>query len=144
MALRAAFPPGLPPVRADLGLIERVLDNLLDNALRHTPEGGSVEVALSCGAPAADTLQVSISDSGPGIAPALREGLFQRPFTVGGARRGGGLGLRIVHRILELHGQPVALVDQPGRGACLRFALPVDGRLEAAATTRPGARLEAP
>ncbi|TGQ75401.1 two-component sensor histidine kinase, partial [Mesorhizobium sp. M8A.F.Ca.ET.207.01.1.1] len=44
--LHAAFPPGLPPVRADLGLVERVLTNLLDNALRHAPEGGQIEVRL--------------------------------------------------------------------------------------------------
>ncbi|MFT3816839.1 MAG: HAMP domain-containing sensor histidine kinase [Rubrivivax sp.] len=122
VALQATFPPVLPPVRADLGLIERVLDNLLDNALRHTPEGGAIEVAL---APAADALQVTVTDSGPGIAPELREGLFQRPFTVGGERRGGGLGLRIVHRILELHGRAIALVERPGRGACFSFSLPV-------------------
>jgi signal transduction histidine kinase len=125
VALQASFPPVLPPVRADLGLIERVLDNLLDNALRHTPEGGAIEVAL---APAAGALQVTVTDTGPGIAPELREGLFQRPFTVGGARRGGGLGLRIVHRILELHERPIALVDRPGRGACFSFSLPMAAR----------------
>ncbi len=120
--LRAAFPPQLAPVRADLGLIERALSNLLDNALRHTPEGGVIEVTL---APAGDALEVTVADTGPGIPPELRDGLFQRPFTVGGARRDGGLGLRIVHRILELHGRRIALVDAPGRGACFRFSLPV-------------------
>lgn len=122
VALQAVFPPRLPPVRADLGLIERVLGNLLDNALRHTPEGGRIEVTLG---PAHDALDVTVADSGPGIAPELRDGLFQRPFTVGGARRGGGLGLRIVHRILELHGRTIALVDRPGLGACFGFSLPV-------------------
>ena len=121
VALKAAFPPQLALVRADLGLIERVLSNLLDNALRHTPEGGAVEVTL---APAGDALDVTVADTGPGIAPELREGLFERPFTLGGARRGGGLGLRIVHRILELHGRRIALVEVAGRGACFRFSLP--------------------
>ena len=122
VALKAAFPPQLAPVRADLGLIERALSNLLDNALRYTPEGGVIEVTL---APAGDALEVTVADTGPGIAPDLRDGLFQRPFTVGGARREGGLGLRIVHRILELHGRRITLVDAPGRGASFRFSLPV-------------------
>ncbi|WP_076997113.1 HAMP domain-containing sensor histidine kinase [Variovorax sp. KK3] len=121
--LEAVFPPHLPPVSADLGLIERVLSNLLDNALRHTPEAGRIEVRLA--APSGDALDVTVSDTGPGIAQELREGLFQRPFTVGGARRDGGLGLRIVHRILELHGRAIALVDSAGQGTCFKFSLPV-------------------
>jgi signal transduction histidine kinase len=121
VALKAAFPPQLAPVRADLGLIERALSNLLDNALRFTPPGGAIEVTL---APAGDGLAVTVADTGPGIAPELRDGLFHRPFTLGGARRDGGLGLRIVHRILELHGRRIALVDLAGRGASFRFSLP--------------------
>ncbi|CAB5711994.1 Histidine protein kinase saeS [Delftia tsuruhatensis] len=128
VALQADFPPRLPAVMADLGMIERVLGNLLDNALRHTPEGGTVRITLEP-APAPhgpDVLgvQVTVSDTGPGIAAELREGLFQRPFTVGGARRGGGLGLRIVHRMLELQGSRIALVDLAGQGASFRFTLP--------------------
>src|SRR2546427_641906 len=93
VALRADFPPRLPVVQADLGMIERVLGNLLDNALRHTPGGGSIQVALAA---AGNAVEVTVADTGPGISADLREGLFERPFTVGGARRGGGLGLRIV------------------------------------------------
>ena len=105
---------------ADLGLIERVLTNLLDNALRHTPVNGEVEVIL---APGADGVAVTVSDSGPGIDPELREGLFLRAFTIGGARRDGGLGLRIVHRILQLHGRSIRLVERPGHGATFTFSL---------------------
>lgn len=122
VALKAVFPPRLPPVHADLGMIERVLGNLLDNALRYTPEGGRIEVALAA---SEEALQVKVCDTGPGIAQELRESLFQRPFTVGGARRGGGLGLRIVHRILELHGRRIALLDAAGQGACFGFSLPI-------------------
>ena len=124
IVLRADFPPWLPLVRADLGMIERVLGNLLDNALRHTPEGGHIEVGIRPSGDPPATLAITVSDNGPGIPAALRDGVFQRPFTVGGARRDGGLGLRIVHRILELHGQPIALLDLPGEGASFRFALP--------------------
>ncbi|WP_226476017.1 HAMP domain-containing sensor histidine kinase [Pseudomonas sp. MWU16-30323] len=120
ITLTASLPPVVPTVLADLGLIERVLTNLLDNALRHTPPNGEVEVTL---APKSGFVEVTVSDSGPGISPDLREGLFLRAFTIGGARRDGGLGLRIVHRILQLHGQEIRLIDVPGRGATFTFAL---------------------
>ncbi len=121
VALRADIAPLLPPVLADLGLVERVLTNLLDNALHHTPRGGAVTVSLAHEGAA---LGVRVHDTGPGIAPELRDGLFERPFTVGGARRGGGLGLRIVHRILALHGSRIELVDGGAPGATFRFTLP--------------------
>ncbi|MNZ91865.1 Sensor protein SrrB [compost metagenome] len=121
VALTARFDAQVPPVCADLGLIERVLTNLLDNALRHVPEGGAVEVSLQ---PQADSVAITIADTGPGIPPELREGLFQRPFALGGERRSGGLGLRIVQSILQLHGAEIRLVDLPGYGAAFRFALP--------------------
>lgn len=117
------FATKVPGVHADLGLIERVLTNLLDNALRHTPRGGEVKITL---APQGQFVDVTVSDSGAGIAPELRDGLFLRPFNIGGARRDGGLGLRIVHQILQLHGHRVDLLDVAGQGATFRFALPVD------------------
>lgn len=121
IALQADLAPQLPAVRADLGMIERVLSNLLDNALRYTPEGGAIRIAIRA---VGQELEVTISDSGPGIPPELREGLFRRPFTVGGARREGGLGLRIVHQMLELHGVSIHLVESGGQGTTFRFSLP--------------------
>ena len=121
IALQADLAPQLPAVRADLGMIERVLSNLLDNALRYTPEGGAIRIAIRA---VGQELEVTISDSGPGIPPELREGLFRRPFTVGGARRDGGLGLRIVHQMLELHGVSIHLVVSGGQGTTFRFSLP--------------------
>ena len=121
IALQADLAPRLPAVRADLGMIERVLSNLLDNALRYTPEGGAIRIAIRA---VGQEQEVTISDSGPGIPPELREGLFRRPFTVGGARRDGGLGLRIVHQMLELHGVSIHLVDGDGQGTAFRFSLP--------------------
>jgi signal transduction histidine kinase len=119
--LHAGFPPGLPLVRADLGLVERVLTNLLDNALRHAPEGGWIEVCLRA---TPDSVEVSVADDGPGVAPALRAQLFQAPAALG-ARRGdnGGLGLLIVQRIVQLHGRRIELRDSE-RGALFVFALP--------------------
>ena len=124
LQLRAGVPPALPAVSADLGMIERVLTNLLDNAIRHTPAGGTVEIDL---ASQDGKVAVTVSDTGPGIPPALRESIFQRPFPSGGAHRGGGLGLLIVQRMLQLNGSQVKLVDRQG-GTTLTFALRAAGR----------------
>lgn len=125
VGLRADFATPLPQVHADVGMIERVLGNLLENALRHTPAGGEVVVALEAGEAGVDVI---VSDSGAGIAAELRDGLFEQPFTIGGERRGGGLGLRIVHRILALHGSDIRLLDRPGPGASFGFSLPTRAR----------------
>ncbi|WP_192562336.1 sensor histidine kinase [Pseudomonas gozinkensis] len=123
VVLKASFNNNLPTVCADLGLIERVLTNLFDNALRHTPPGGEIELSL---VPQGALVEITVSDTGHGIAAELREGLFLRPFNIGGARRDGGLGLRIVHRILQLHGRQIQLLDVSGRGATFSFSLPVN------------------
>lgn len=124
LQLRAGVPPALPAVSADLGMIERVLTNLLDNAIRHTPAGGTVEVDL---ASQDGKIAVTVSDTGPGIPPALRESIFQRPFPSGGGHRGGGLGLLIVQRMLQLNGSQVKLVERQA-GTTLTFALRAAGR----------------
>lgn len=116
--------PGLPVVEADLGMIERVLTNLLDNAIRHTPEGGEITVRLRN---AARGVEVLVSDSGPGVPEALLQTLFKRPAGRVGWRYGpeaaGGLGLLIVRRILQLHDSDISLDGQPGAGAVFRFSL---------------------
>lgn len=122
--LKPDIAPGLPVVSADLGMIERVLTNLLDNAIRHTPAGGEIEVQLR---PANAGVAVQVSDTGPGIPGELQKGLFVRPVFMSGARSdgsgSGGLGLVIVQRILQLHGSDIRLVQQPDKGAVFRFQL---------------------
>ena len=114
--------PGIPPVFADLSMIERVLTNLLDNAIRHTPPGGDIGVRLWR---QDDRVMVQVSDSGPGIPQTLRADLFVRPSVLSGARRpSGGLGLMIVRRILQLHDSDIQLIEQAQSGACFRFAIP--------------------
>lgn len=121
--LRADIQPGIPLVSADLSMIERVLTNLLDNAIRHTPEGGEIEVRLW---PQGSKVMVQINDSGPGIPLELRSDLFIRPSIVNHARRhASGLGLMIVKRILQLHDSDITLVEQQHSGACFRFSVPV-------------------
>jgi signal transduction histidine kinase len=118
----ADIAPALPAVSADLGLIERVLTNLLDNAIRHTPEDGLIELRLR---PAAQGVEVQVSDTGPGIAPEQQATLFTRPSPLHAAERGasGGLGLVIVQRILQLHGSEIRLLRLPERGAVFGFIL---------------------
>ena len=119
----ADIQPDLPLIDADLAMIERVLTNLLDNAIRHAPEGGIIAVRLwKEGA----KVLVQVSDNGPGIPQELKDGLFVRPSITSQSRlRVGGLGLMIVRQMLQLHGTDITLVEKPERGACFRFALPV-------------------
>ncbi len=124
--LKPDIAPGLPVVTADLGMIERVLTNLLDNAIRHTPAGGEIVVQLRAAAQGAPGVSVQISDTGPGIPSELQNGLFKRPIVLTGARSdstSGGLGLMIVQRILQLHGSDIRLVQQADKGAVFRFQL---------------------
>jgi len=121
--LSVEIPPTLPGVRADLGMIERVLTNLLDNAIRHTPAGTEIVVSLRN---QPDGVQVEVSDTGPGIPEALRDGLFTRASRLlRGAPPSGGLGLIIVQRILQLHGGEVRLAAARGKGAAFLFTLSV-------------------
>jgi len=120
-SLHAVIAPGMPLVRADVGLVERVLTNLIDNALRHTPDDGRVTVSLDCDA---TSVAICVSDTGPGVDPSLRPTLFQSPSGPGLRRSGtGGLGLLIVDRIVRLHGRRIELLStEPG--ATFRFELP--------------------
>jgi signal transduction histidine kinase len=123
--LRAEFAPDLPPVHADIGLIERVFENLIENALRYTPEGGTITLAL---APQALAIRVSVSDTGPGIPPELLPRIFDRFWRSqeGAQHRSGGmgLGLAIARRILELHGSAIEVESKLGVGSSFSFKLP--------------------
>lgn len=115
--------PGLPMIDADVGMIERVLTNLLDNAIRHAPQKGIISVRLWA---EGGKVLVQVSDNGPGIPQELKEGLFVRPSIASQSRlRVGGLGLMIVRQMLQLHGSDITLVEKAENGACFRFALPV-------------------
>jgi signal transduction histidine kinase len=111
----------IPQVKADLAMIERVLTNLLDNAIRHTPPGTDIAVRVRA---KARTVQVEVRDTGAGIPPALRDGLFTRASALRRtANESGGLGLVIVQRMLQLNGSDIQLDDQDGAGAVFRFDL---------------------
>ena len=112
-------------VRADIALMERVFQNLIDNALRHTPAGGAVRIEVI---PGAAELRVSVADTGCGIAREHLGQVFERyhqtqdPQAVDGGPSA-GLGLAIVKRILELHGSVIGVSSELARGTRFDFSL---------------------
>jgi signal transduction histidine kinase len=122
--LLPSFLPEVADVAADIGMIERVLTNLLDNAIRHTPAGGVIRIGL---APQGERVRVEIEDSGPGFAPDVRAHLFAPNGDTPLPAHGGGLGLLIVRQIMRLHGDDLVLEDRAGAGTVLVFTLRRDG-----------------
>ena len=122
--LHIDVPGPLPLVNADVSMIERVVTNLLDNAMRHTPTGGEIRLAVW---QENEQLQVEVADSGTGVDASLRDDLFQRPSalnTQASRENRGGLGLLIVKRMLELHGGGIRLMESVS-GARFRFFVPL-------------------
>jgi signal transduction histidine kinase len=124
--LKAEIDKSLPLVAADLGMIERVLQNLLDNALKFTNEGDDIEIAVS----KADEghVEVVIKDTGIGISEEASKEVFSRYKKYEATthnKEGMGLGLAIVKKILELHQSDIQLVSNLHKGSLFRFRLPV-------------------
>jgi len=113
------------PFRGDEELLHRLAMNLLDNAIRHTPAGGRVEVSLEAGA---GEFHIRVSDTGTGIAPEAMPHIFERFYRGDAARSrqdgGFGLGLAIVKWVAESHGGSVAAASQPGAGSAFTVTLP--------------------
>lgn len=113
----------LPPVQADRQRILQVLDNLLTNAIRYTPQGGRVTVAADV---RGDGVCLRVVDTGPGIPPEVRRHVFDRYWQGEGPSRGGaGLGLAIAKGIVEAHGGEIGVESEVGRGTTFHFTLPV-------------------
>ena len=121
--------PGLPLVCADVGLLERALQNLLDNALHYTPAGGQVLVRLLPPTAGRRRVGLEVRDTGNGIDAADLPFVFDRFFrassTRGSQPPGLGLGLAIARRIAELHGSELAVRSTKGEGTCFTFSVPV-------------------
>jgi signal transduction histidine kinase len=117
----------LPFAFADIALIERVLENLLENAFRHTPEEGSVSVVLSNHE--SEHITVMISDTGQGIPEKDLPRIFDRFYQIDKSRKGksthSGLGLAVTKRILELHGTSIDVQSAVNVGTTFTFKLPV-------------------
>jgi signal transduction histidine kinase len=122
IAVEARVPRGLAAAEANPEKLQRVLFNLIQNAIRHTPADGSVTVAAES---AGESIQVEVADTGSGIPARDRERVFE-PFFRGDSSRGGGgsgLGLSICRAIIEVHGGRIWL-DERERGTRVRFTLP--------------------
>ncbi len=113
-------------ILGDADRLAQVFTNLLDNALRHTPEHGAVSVQVSIPADAPDVIETLISDTGPGIAPEDLPHVFDRFYQAEKARRRGssGLGLAIVQEIVRAHQGRVGVRSAAGQGATFWVRLP--------------------
>ncbi|HEV2661457.1 MAG TPA: HAMP domain-containing sensor histidine kinase [Ktedonobacteraceae bacterium] len=126
ITLRNEMPPWLPLVQADGDRITQVLLNLLDNARRHTPTGGTVTLGAESGE---RDLKVWVNDTGTGIATADLPYIFERFYRADRSRTGttggSGLGLSIVKAIITAHGGTIHAESQPGVGTRILFTLPL-------------------
>jgi two-component system, OmpR family, sensor histidine kinase KdpD len=121
--VRIDVPDDLPLVNADPGLLERVLANLLDNALRHAADGGPVEVTATAGA---DSAKLAIVDHGPGVSPAERELMFAQFQRLDDRSTGGvGLGLSVARGFTEAMGGALTADQSYGGGLTMRLRLPL-------------------
>ncbi|MGQ0694589.1 MAG: sensor histidine kinase [Nitrospiraceae bacterium] len=132
--LQTDFRADLPFVFADIGMIERALQNVIENALRYTSANGTVTVALIS---LPDAVTIRVTDTGCGIHQDDLPHIFDRFYRSDKQRRsdGTGLGLAITARILELHGSSIEVSSTIGRGTTLTFQLP---------TTSPKSNASAP
>jgi signal transduction histidine kinase/putative methionine-R-sulfoxide reductase with GAF domain len=121
------YAPKLPPFRADGDLVVRVLQNLLDNALKFSARGSTIMVCatIEAGDDHLPTLRVSVRDRGVGIAPKDQSKIFDK-FSQAGERRGGtGLGLTFCKLAVEAHGGTIGVESAIGEGSTFFFRLPV-------------------
>ncbi len=130
IALNVEVPSRLPKVLVDGERIEQVLVNLIGNALKFTPAGGSVNVALRQ-LPDPRTVQISVRDTGVGIPPEAKQVIFDEFAQIhqgikSRQREGSGLGLAIARRIVEAHHGVLEVESAPGKGSTFFFTLPLE------------------
>ncbi|MEJ2699505.1 MAG: PAS domain S-box protein [Desulfuromonadales bacterium] len=119
-----SFPSALPPVWADPESLERILTNLITNALKYSSPESPVQVAAEI---AGEEVRVTVRDRGMGISPEDQPYLFERFFRTkdAGQKRGIGLGLYITRRLVEAHGGRVWVESEPGKGSTFTFTIPL-------------------
>jgi len=115
----------LPFVNADIALVERALENLIENAIRFTPIDGTITIKLAL----KEDILTQISDTGPGIPQEELPHIFKRFYRADLSRKGSeghsGLGLAITQKIIELHQRTIHVKSSPGAGTSFTFSLPV-------------------
>lgn len=128
IGLQTLVPKNLPRVPADAEKIQQVLINLLANALKFTDSKGSITIEARH-EKRSGNLEISVCDTGPGIAPEHHEAIFQEFFRVdddgNGSGKGAGLGLAIAKRILQAHRGEIHLESEPGKGSKFVIKIPI-------------------
>jgi signal transduction histidine kinase len=123
--VRNVVPADLPALSADRERVHQVLFNLVDNAVRFTPDGGSVTISARS---RNGSVEVAVADTGAGIAPEHLPRLFERFYRADAARTRGeggtGIGLAIARSVVEAHGGRISAESEPGRGSVFTFDLP--------------------
>ena len=121
------MPKDLPLVFADVGLVERVIQNLMDNAIKFTPEKGHIQLDLT---PKQNHVEIKVADNGPGIPEDMQSHIFERYHQADRKAQqsnGAGLGLAIVKKILELHDATIRVQSRLNEGTTFMFQLPAYG-----------------
>jgi two-component system sensor histidine kinase KdpD len=123
--VQVKLPPGIPMVYADAVMLEQVIINLLENALRYTPAGSPLEITAEASEQA---VSIAVADHGPGIPPGQEERLFEKFYQTRheSAQSGVGLGLAICRAIIKVHGGNIHARNRDEGGAEFIFVLPVD------------------
>jgi signal transduction histidine kinase len=111
-------------IQVDPDQVERILENLLANAVAHTPAGTPLWLCVSA---TSEVVEVTVGDAGPGLPDELKERVFELFSTADPQARRTGVGLWVVRRLAELHGGRAWVEDRPGGGASFRVVLPADG-----------------
>jgi signal transduction histidine kinase len=118
----------LPAIEVDPGRMTQVLTNILENALRHTPEGGRIVLSAKG---AGDQVELAVQDSGPGLKAEDLERIFDRFYRTDVSRQrdgafagGSGLGLAIAKSIVQAHGGSILAASEPGKGLRVILRLP--------------------
>jgi signal transduction histidine kinase len=122
-----AMPENLPQVEADFDKISWVLNNLISNALKYTESGDTVTILADAGA---DSVTVSVRDTGSGIYPEYIEHIFDKFYQANDGQieaRGTGLGLYVAREIVQAHKGEISVSSKPGEGSIFSFTLPVAG-----------------
>jgi two-component system phosphate regulon sensor histidine kinase PhoR len=124
LKLSVKIKPPVPSVMVDRVLVERAIVNLIDNAVKFTPEGGSIVVSARS---SYSMVTVEVRDNGEGVDPLDLPRVFERFYKADRARRAGGtgLGLAIVKHTIEAHGGSVRAESNPGKGSTFGFSIPI-------------------
>ena len=126
ITLSTKIEPELPFVNADIGMIERVLENLIENAIQNTPRAGAIRLELTA---QKKNVAIRISDTGCGIPEKELTHIFNRFYQLDKSRKSdlghSGLGLAITKKILELHGRSIEVASDLEAGTTFSFQLPV-------------------